>query len=53
MVEYGTHRELYEKGGIYTEMFDKQAQFYRDEKTVGTDSGFDLFAKKHLGGLNE
>lgn len=34
VVEYGTHKELYEKGGIYTEMFDKQAQFYRDE-TVG------------------
>lgn len=30
VVEYGTHKELYEKGGIYTEMFDKQAQFYRD-----------------------
>ena len=23
---------LYAKGGIYTEMFDKQAQFYRDKK---------------------
>lgn len=33
VVEYGTHKELYEKGGIYTEMFDKQAQFYRDEKS--------------------
>jgi len=31
LAEYGTHKELYEKGGIYTEMFDKQAQFYRDE----------------------
>ena len=30
IVEYGTHKELYEKGGIYTEMFNKQAQFYRD-----------------------
>ena len=30
VAEYGTHKELYEKGGIYTEMFDKQAQFYRD-----------------------
>lgn len=29
LVEYGTHKELYKKGGIYTEMFDKQAQFYR------------------------
>ena len=31
VAEYGTHAELYAKGGIYTEMFDKQAQFYRDE----------------------
>lgn len=30
VVEYGTHSELYAKGGIYTEMFDKQAQFYRN-----------------------
>ncbi len=33
VVEYGTHTELYAKGGVYTEMFDKQAQFYRDAKT--------------------
>lgn len=30
VVEYGTHTELYAMGGIYTEMFNKQAQFYRD-----------------------
>ena len=30
IAEYGTHTELYSKGGIYTEMFDKQAQFYRN-----------------------
>lgn len=30
VTEYGTHAELYSKGGIYTEMFNKQAQFYRD-----------------------
>lgn len=30
VAEYGTHAELYDKGGIYTEMFDKQAQFYRE-----------------------
>ncbi len=30
VAEYGTHAELYAKGGIYTEMFDKQARFYRD-----------------------
>ena len=28
--EYGTHAELYAKDGIYTEMFDKQAHFYRE-----------------------
>ncbi|MCD7804033.1 MAG: ABC transporter ATP-binding protein/permease [Oscillospiraceae bacterium] len=27
--EYGTHDELYARKGIYTEMFDKQAEFYR------------------------
>ena len=31
VVEYGTHKELYDKGGIYTEMFDKQAQFYNND----------------------
>lgn len=30
IVESGTHQELYLSKGIYTEMFDKQAQFYRD-----------------------
>lgn len=30
IAEYGSHNELYTRGGIYTEMFDKQAQFYRD-----------------------
>ena len=29
VAEYGTHDELYAKQGIYTEMFDKQAEFYR------------------------
>ncbi|MCC8131986.1 MAG: ABC transporter ATP-binding protein/permease [Ruminococcus sp.] len=28
MVGYGTHKELYAQGGLYTEMFDKQAEFY-------------------------
>ncbi len=28
VAEYGTHAELYAKGGIYTEMFDKQSEFY-------------------------
>ena len=31
LVEYGTHKQLYESGGIYNEMFNKQAQFYRTE----------------------
>ena len=36
VMEYGTHKELYEKSGIYTNMFDKQAQFYRDEQANKT-----------------
>lgn len=32
LIEYGTHKELYNKGGVYTDMFDKQAQFYRYEQ---------------------
>jgi len=31
LAEYGTHKELYENGGLYTEMFDKQACFYIDK----------------------
>ena len=30
LIEYGTHKQLYNSGGVYTEMFDKQAKFYRD-----------------------
>ncbi|MCD8056144.1 MAG: ABC transporter ATP-binding protein/permease [Clostridiales bacterium] len=30
VAEYGTHSELYAKGGIYRDMFDKQAEFYRE-----------------------
>ena len=33
VAEYGTHKELYAKNGIYTEMFNKQSQFYRDEQS--------------------
>ena len=36
VAEYGTHSELYAKGGIYTEMFDKQAKFYRDKPSEHT-----------------
>ena len=28
IIEYGTHSELYSKGGKYREMFDKQSEFY-------------------------
>ncbi len=28
IIEYGTHSELYAKGGKYKEMFDKQSEFY-------------------------
>lgn len=31
LAEYGTHEELYRNGGIYADMFDKQAEFYRGE----------------------
>ncbi len=31
LIEYGTHTELYRNGGVYKEMFDKQAQFYINE----------------------
>ena len=33
IMEYGTHSDLYRAKGIYTKMFDKQAQFYRDQPT--------------------
>ena len=29
VVEYGTHKELYSANGVYTEMYDKQAEFYK------------------------
>lgn len=28
VIEYGTHDELYSKGGLYTELFSMQSQFY-------------------------
>lgn len=34
LVKYGTHKQLYENGGIYTEMYNKQAQFYRSEENI-------------------
>lgn len=37
VIEYGTHRELYEKNGIYTEMYDKQAEFYLKESVANEE----------------
>ena len=31
LVEYGTHNELMEKDGLYKELFDMQAQYYKDK----------------------
>ena len=28
IIEYGSHDELYRKGGLYTELFSMQSQFY-------------------------
>ena len=44
VVEYGTHHELYSQKGLYTEMFDKQAQFYREE----SKNGGQLMAENHF-----
>lgn len=34
MVEYGSHDELLKKGGAYAEMFEIQAQYYKDGKEI-------------------
>ena len=38
LVEQGTHKELYESNGTYTKMFDKQAEFYRQDVNDGDRS---------------
>lgn len=34
MVEYGTHEQLLSDGGAYAEMFEIQAQYYKDEEVI-------------------
>ena len=31
LIEYGTHKELYDNGGLYKEMFDRQSEFYKHQ----------------------
>lgn len=31
LIEYGTHKQLYNNGGTYTEMYKKQAEFYIED----------------------
>ncbi len=38
LMEYGTHEELYANGGLYTDMFDKQAQFYRVKSNTSANT---------------
>jgi ATP-binding cassette subfamily C protein len=34
MIEYGTHEQLLSDGGAYAEMFEVQAQYYKDEEVT-------------------
>ena len=34
LIEYGTHSALMGQNGVYAEMFNKQAQYYREEATA-------------------
>ncbi len=38
MIEYGTHEALMEKGGEYADMFNVQAQYYRDNPEGKADN---------------
>ena len=46
MVEQGTHEELLQKGGAYAEMFEIQAQYYKDgnntENTFGEEAALSV-----------
>jgi ABC-type multidrug transport system fused ATPase/permease subunit len=42
LVEYGTHDELLERGGKYADMFNVQAQYYREDETEYGESNDDL-----------
>lgn len=35
ITEFGTHRSLLQKGGSYAELFEIQAQYYREKKKAG------------------
>jgi len=35
LIEYGTHKELYDNGGIYTEMYKKQSEFFTNSNMQG------------------
>lgn len=42
LVEYGTHDELIERSGKYADMFNVQAQYYREDDIVGDEINDDL-----------
>ena len=41
LVERGTHRELMEKGGVYADMFTKQAHYYIEDNGEDTEGTWD------------
>lgn len=40
LLEYGTHEELLAQNGKYAEMFQVQAQYYRESEVAATDNKF-------------